>query len=368
MKKIAGNYRKNGSGNTCMTGRRRYAALIGAVLMICLFVGCGARSESLNMKSDSYDGGMYTQATMAMTTSAVLESGWASDELADMEWSKSEPTATAGGATQTSSGNGLNDSARKLIRDASITVETLEYEIFLERIEAEITNLGGYIETYTNNDKSYYSGRYSRHAYITARIPQQYFDVFLNTVGDLGNVTNESQNATDITMSYVDVESRKKALEIEQERLLALLEKANKIEDIIALEERLSNVRYQLESYSSQLRTYDNLVNYSTVRLNIEEVIEITKEEPQTLLERMSRGFSDTISDIVEGAKDFAVWFVTNAIYLVFWAIIIIVIVVLIARLFKKLFRKLEQLAKKTTAPSQNESSEKSEKSEKEEK
>ena len=53
----------------------------------------------------------------------------------------------------------------------------------------------------------------------------------------------------DVTLRYVDVDSHKKALETEQERLLALLEKAENVEDIITIENRLSDVRYELENY-----------------------------------------------------------------------------------------------------------------------
>ncbi|MBO5198556.1 MAG: DUF4349 domain-containing protein [Lachnospiraceae bacterium] len=319
------------------TGKRA-ASLAVILAALLLFGGCNAAKD--NAKSEAYDAGNYMVSTTMAATAA--QGGWV-QETVETEWDSADGYESGSTSVTSSESITLNDSARKLIKEASLTVETMDYDTFLEQIEAEIAQLGGYIENYENNNKSYYSGRYSRYAYITARIPQQYFEAFLNTVGNLGNITNESKNATDITMSYVDTESRKKALEIEQERLLALLEKADKIEDIITLEERLSEVRYQLESYASQLRTYDNLVSYSTVSLNIQEVLEMTKEEPLTLVDRMSRGFSDTISDIVEGAKDFAVWFVTNFIYLIFWAILIIVLFLVVGRMIKK----LEKNAKK---------------------
>jgi hypothetical protein len=74
----------------------------------------------------------------------------------------------------------------------------------------------------------------------------------------------------------VDLESHKKALQEEEKRLLSFMEDAESIEDLITIEDRLTNVRYQLESMESQLRTYDNQVNYSSVHMNIEEVETIT--------------------------------------------------------------------------------------------
>ena len=68
------------------------------------------------------------------------------------------------------------------------------------------------------------------------------------------------------------LQSHKKALLAEQESLLSMMEQAESIEDIIAINEQLTDVRYQIESMESQLRTYDNQVDYSTVNLYIDEV------------------------------------------------------------------------------------------------
>ena len=81
--------------------------------------------------------------------------------------------------------------------------------------------------------------------------------------------------------------------EEEQERLLSLLEQAETMEEIIALESRLTEVRYQLESMESQLRTMDNQVSYSTVYLSIEEVEHFTPPAEKGTWERISTGFSE---------------------------------------------------------------------------
>mgnify|MGYP002226154573 CR=1 FL=1 len=85
-----------------------------------------------------------------------------------------------------------------------------------------------------------------------------------------------------MTLTYVDLQSHRDALQTEQERLLQLLEQAESIEDIITIEQRLSDVRYQLESMESQLRSYDNQVDYSTVYLYIDEVEVYTPVEEET--------------------------------------------------------------------------------------
>ena len=247
------------------------------------------------------------------------------------------------------------DLNRKLITTANIDVETKEFDKLYNDIETYVRNAGGYLESINTYNGSRYNGQVvERHANLTVRIPAQSLDAFLEEIGNAGNITNRSQNVEDITLTYVDLEAHKKTLMDEQERLEEFLREAETIEDIIYIEDRLAGIRYQLESMESQLRTYDNKVNYSTVYLNINEVVEYTPvvyEEP-TVWERMKEGFDDSIEDIKRGFQNFAVWFVSNVIYLAIFAIIIFAIVrwILYLASDKRAAKKAAKRAKKQKA------------------
>ncbi len=137
-----------------------------------------------------------------------------------------------------------------------------------------------------------------RHASITARIPADQLDSFLQVVEDQANVTERSETTTDVTLQYSDLESRKKTLTTEQERIWALLEKADTLEAVIALEERLSEIRYQLESMESQLKLYDNQVDYSTVSIHISEVAVYTPTDSQSVGARIQDGFKRNLTSV----------------------------------------------------------------------
>ncbi|MFQ9801048.1 MAG: DUF4349 domain-containing protein [Clostridia bacterium] len=95
------------------------------------------------------------------------------------------------------------------------------------------------------------------------------------------------------------------------------MEQADTLDSIIALESRLTEVRYELEAYMSQLRTYDNQVEYSYITMNIAEVERLVEvQERPSLWTRMKNGLSDTMHSIARGAENFAVWFVVNLPYL----------------------------------------------------
>lgn len=224
-------------------------------------------------------------------------------------------------------------SNQKLIRTVSMDVETKEFDSLMSAIQDKTGELGGYIENMDSYNGSRYSGNHNvRNATLQVRIPQNKLDLFLSTVSDEANVVRRSENVTNVTLNYLDIQSHKESLQIEQERLLVLLERAEILEDIITLENRLSNVRYEIESMEKRLRSFDNQVEYSTVNLTVREVQELTVvvEEEETTWQRISRGFRESLADIGNGFTEFFIWFVVTAPYLVIWGIVIVAVVLFI--------------------------------------
>ena len=120
------------------------------------------------------------------------------------------------------------------------------------------------------------------------------------------------------------------------------------MEDIITIESRLSEVRYQIESMESQLRTFDNQVDYSTVHIYVEEVEHYTPQPEKSTWERIKSGFSENVYQVTNGIKNFAIEFVIAIPILLVWAVVIIVGIVVIRVVLKKKQKKeVEKLAKK---------------------
>lgn len=228
----------------------------------------------------------------------------------------------------------------KIIRTFYMDVETQEFDSLITKLDAEINRLNGYVEQSRISGRSYYDSEGARYAAITARIPREKVDDFVSFVDtdENANVISKQETTENVTLEYADIESRKKALEIEQERLFALLEKTDSLESIVTLESRLSEIRYELQNYNTTLLTYDNKVFYSTVTMNIQEVVKYTPavEVKQSVGTRIKNGFSNSIYRISEGAKNFFVWFVVNLPYLLIWAVIITAITLIVRRILKK--------------------------------
>lgn len=255
-----------------------------------------------------------------------------------------EPEAREYGITSSSSLSTIEDPNAKLIRTVYIDAQTKQYEELVNALDAKITALGGYIESRDAYNGSEYRNYRNRYCNMVIRIPAENLDAFITHVNENFNVTNTSESVENVTLEYADTASRVEALEVEQTRLLELLEKAESLEDILKIEERLSEVRYELTSYASRLRVMDNQVTYATVHLNINEVEVLTPVEDPTVWERISSGFSSSLEDVTEGAVDVFVWIVSESPVLLVWAVVIVAAGILVRKVSRKRKTKNQSL------------------------
>lgn len=242
---------------------------------------------------------------------------------------------------------GPEDTGRKLIRDVSMKVEARDFDGVLSHITGKVSELGGYVESSDVSGVSVnsYGGSQQRYADIKARIPADRLDRFVDTVENAGNVTSKQEQVTDVTLQYSDVQSRKKSLEIEQERLWALLEKAESLDAVVALEARLSEIRYELESYTSQLRLYDNQVDYSTVSIHMREVKDLTPTAPDSVGTRIQKGFNRSLNNLGETATNLIVWLAVNSPILFVQAVLIAAVILIIRRVSRKVLGRNRSLS-----------------------
>ncbi|MBO5293261.1 MAG: DUF4349 domain-containing protein [Lachnospiraceae bacterium] len=315
---------------------RKGNQLLGSLLLLlCFCTGCGSsRSDtamSVQSAGGSKDAGIYTNSY------AVEEA--AAAEVSDMDMADAADQNTIAEESAVST-------ERKLIKEVELSVETENLEELLKELDGQIQRMGGYIESSRQYSPGWDLEEYgtgSRSASLTVRIPAEKLEEFLGNVAEKSNVTYRSENVRDVTLQYVDMESHKKALLTEQERLLDLMEQAENVEDIITIEGRLSEVRYQIESMESQLRTMDNQVNYSTVYLDISEVDRMLRtSQKKGVWEQISTGFIENIYRVGDGLRNFVIRFIIALPILAVWGVVIAAIVLIVRRILKNRRKKKE--------------------------
>lgn len=247
----------------------------------------------------------------AMTQTAQPQTPEGSPNLnAEMTADKSGTTAGAIAA---------NISNRKVITSASFNVQTKDYDWTSTALEAKIAETKSYVEnSYTSGDKAKGNATLA----MTIRVPTDLYSDFKTSIPELGNVVSSSENGDDVTADYFDTEARLTVLLAQEKRILVLLEKAN-IEEIIKIEERLSQIRTEIEQLTTVVKRYDDLVSYATVTLNIQQTSDyIDTSVNETFFSKMGKAFGGSLKQAGEVVQNGVLAIIWMMPYLILLAII----------------------------------------------
>ncbi len=291
--------------------------IFAIVLCLILVIGLAACGASNKLAADA--------EIQLYNSSAIMDSVAEEDVVmgaGDLKYTSSSS------ATSTNS-----ESEEKIIKTVDLSVQTKEYTAYISGITSSVASLGGYVE---NSSTDLGSGsKYNRNATYTVRIPADKLDAFLDAAGENGTITNINEEQKNVTLEYVDLESRISAFKTERDSLTKLLEKAESLENILSIQERLSEVNYEIENYTAQLRVLANRVSYSTVTLRIWEVERVTEEEP-SLWSQIKNRFLDNLDDLIDGLKNAVVDIVGGLPILLPLAVAAVIVILIIRKLIKK--------------------------------
>lgn len=233
----------------------------------------------------------------------------------------------------------LNETERKLVKTVSISMETKDFDSTISFINSKTDELKGYVAQSDISDNGYdeYSSRYAN---FDVKIPEQSSDEFITGLKENGNLTNTTESVQDITLTYVDTESHIEALSTEYHKLLDLMESAETMEDTITIQKRLSEINYEKANYESQLRVYDNQVDYTEISIYVREV------DRESLVGKVGFGtevadrFITNVNEIKEGVREFLVTVIGGIPYIVLYGAVIALIVYIIKTIDKVVCKK----------------------------
>lgn len=324
-----------------MTPRKLRATALLLALLLTLSA-CGASSKSEAPAADyaprenasfSYNEAMDTPASepeIPTENSIGYDEDYISTSAAD--------TTEVGAGS-----DAVNTLAEKIIYSGYVSLETTHFDDALQTLDKTIRELGGFIENSSveGSSRTYSDGTtavVNRWAYYTVRIPADRFEDFLARTDGIGNVTSTSRTAENVTSQYTDYEARLSSLRVQEERLLAMLEQSGDLDSLIALEARLSEVRYEIESIERNLRNLDQRLSYSTVNLTIQEVAVYTPTVTVTRSfgQKLADAFGDGWSGFVYGLQDFCLFLAESLPTLVLLAVIIVALVLVIRALRRR--------------------------------
>ena len=247
--------------------------------------------------------------------------------------------------------------AERIIHTAGAIIETMEFDDTIDRIHAMLALNGGFIEHADIGGRPMDRGQPvfdnpNRRAEFTLRIPQINMNAVTNSVNELGNVLSLRRSAVNVTTQFIDTESRVTALRIQEERLLYMLGEAARIPDMLEIERRVSDVRFEIERLTSSLMNLQNQVNFSTISLSIIEVEEYTappepeeeeieeeyeEEEELTYWQQVREGFGESARAVGGFFTGIFRWLAVNSPILAIIAVFAIPAVIIIRRKIAKI-------------------------------
>jgi len=293
------------------------------VLIAIFTIGCGSKQTSKN--------------------SPTVMSNMASIESVDMGYDEGMLDVTETSISDSEKKTNVNQ--QKLIKTSTIRMETKNFDQMIQTITQKVETLDGYIESSDVSGYGYntYEG-YTRYASFTVRIPEENSNLFVDDLGNYGTITSKNETIEDVTLSYVDTESRIKALETEYNRLIELMASAENVDSVIALESRISEINYQKETYQSQLRVLDNQIEYCKIYINLNEVESETPVEKVGFWGEIADRFTSNIRTIFHGIRSFLIVVISSIPYLAVYIGIIAFFIWIIKLLDYKIKKKKENM------------------------
>lgn len=262
--------------------------LIHACFLIITLMGC--KSASMNDASS----GAAPEANRAV-----------GDEL-KLEASTLEAGARPAFATK-------EDHDKKIIKTAYLSFEVANYEEARRKVDQVIADHKAYIvnESFQNTD-------YQKSNNMSIRVPAVTFNALLEALPKLAKrVEYQNVDSQDVTEEFMDVETRLRNKRKVEQTYLKLLGRTTSIDEILSIENKLGEIRAEIESAEGRLRYLNHQVSYSTISLHIFQRIEykfVPEETPnflQRLLKSLDGGWRGLVAFFLFVIALWPLWLVT---------------------------------------------------------
>lgn len=228
----------------------------------------------------------------------------------------------------------------KIIKTGNLYVQTKDYDKFLNETTLKIESLGGYIEN--NNTEVYqvYNDEKLMHGRLKIRVPQDTFYEAISFLEQTTDIRRKTTNESDVTKEYYEKDNKVKNLEVQEQHLRDLFEKATTVEEMLQIENELRRIRTEIDALNISLADINDRASMSTIDLEVEEVKEInfTLQSEKGVWERAKEGFISTVNQIVRGIGNLIVSIVASSPLLI---PVIIIFVILLSKVRKYWKKKL---------------------------
>jgi hypothetical protein len=293
----------------------RFWKVIGILgIIIILLVACSSNSESSKAGDENKAFNSSMSKDIAVNQPSSVESKKEATKIEKLD---------------------LKSQSRMVIYNASLEMEVKKLTRIQDQMSKIVNQMGGYIVQQNLNQDS----EERQESTLTARVPQEHFQSFLDKVKQLGIRTeNEKISGQDVTEEYIDLKSRLKSKQVAEKRLIQFMNEAKDTKTLLEISNELAKVQEEIETIEGQIKYLENQTNLSTVTITLFEnkvVVPNLKNDHQNTWEKTKKQFMKSINFIVSFSSGLFILIVGN-----FPVIIILGLLAVIAMIILKHFKK----------------------------
>ncbi|HNX17120.1 MAG TPA: DUF4349 domain-containing protein [Methanoregula sp.] len=254
-------------------------ALLVALCIVMATAGCMSQSNQSSGGSGIFPG--TTTREDLSVKSGIYTQGAGYSESSAMPRLVSTPSPAPTGA-----GNTGTDS--KIIRTASLTLEVKDVTGAAETLKGLAIAKGGYVSS-TNIQKISGNRLYGT---VVLRVPAAAFEDTLAGVKGIGTVKSVSTQSEDVTEEYVDLVAQKTSYQNQLAQYNAIMKKAEKVEDVIAVQQQIDRVQTELDRLEGRLKYLNSRVDLSTISVYLQEPEPVGGETGHNFVSTLNEGIA----------------------------------------------------------------------------
>ena len=196
--------------------------------------------------------------------------------------------------------------SRKITKNATISLEVEDVNVCYDKVSKLVKEAEGFIES---SDETVFTDNTKR-INLVLKVREDKFESVISQIKEFGKVTALRIDSKDVAEQYYDLKARLKNLEIEEQKLQDIMNKASTVKEMLEVESEIKRVRNDIESMKEQLKVWENLTRLGTINLSIREVSKVDK--PTTLVP--FKGISSDIKQAFINNVNFLIFFIKKLI------------------------------------------------------
>lgn len=276
--------------------KRIFSIAIVIILVLSIFTACSSRAKDSISTEGAVNKGMSNNEFYGEDISETPQDAEAQPESDDAL------AVTGSGSGEQSAINAVL-ADRKIIRNAHVTIEVEKFDDAYSKLNSMLTGIGFIQESNIDTERAYIDNEMKllKHGVIVIRVDKDKFDKVFNNVKGLGIATSERMGVEDVTSKYLDVDSRLRLLRYEESRLEEYLKKLDDPDKIFKTQSRLTDIRHEIESLTITLKKLNDLIDLSTITINMHEIRPDAKNPPakKTYADRLLGNFLDSLKNVI---------------------------------------------------------------------